>query len=190
MDRERLLELLTGSEALLEGHFVLSSGRHSAGYVQCARLLEEPERARAVGMALAERLRPHAPRSIVSPALGGLIIGHEVAAALGVPFRFTERKAGEMTMRRGFVVPAHERVAIVEDVVTTGGSTLEAAAVASDRGARVVAIGAIIDRSGDRGPFRVPFESLIELDLETWDAADCPLCAGGSTARRPGSRSS
>ncbi len=183
--------LLEESGALARGHFQLSSGLHSPAYVQCARLLEDPRRARRVGRALARLLASLRPASVLSPALGGLIIGHEVAEALGVPFRFTERREGTMELRRGFELAAGERVVVVEDVVTTGRSTLEAAAVARAAGGDVVAVGAIIDRTGggaDEGPFDVPFFHLLDLDLPTWPAGDCPLCAEGGTAVKPGSR--
>jgi orotate phosphoribosyltransferase len=188
----RVTALLEASGALRHGHFQLSSGLHSPAYVQCALLLEDPARAREVGEALAEGLRPYAPDSILSPALGGVIIGHEVAAALGVPFRFSERKAEQMELRRGFALRPGEKVAIVEDVVTTGKSTLETAALAAERGAEVVAIGAIIDRTADRtagrSPFTLPFRSLLALALPSYTAAECPLCQAGGAPEKPGSR--
>jgi orotate phosphoribosyltransferase len=182
------LKMLESSGALLTGHYRLSSGLHSGGYVQCAKLLEQPARARRVGERLAALLRPLRVDSVLSPALGGLIIGHEVASALDVPFRFTERAEGSMQLRRGFSLASAERVAIVEDVVTTGKSTLETAALASGHGAEVVAVGSILDRSGGQHPFTVPFVSLLTLDLPTWPAVDCPLCAQGSKPEKPGSR--
>lgn len=174
--------------ALRDGHFVLSSGRHSDGYVQCALLLESTERAEAVGRALAARLAPFRPQSVLSPALGGVIIGHEVARALGVPFRFSERKDGEMRLRRGFQLHPGERLVIVEDVVTTGRSTNETLALVHSAGAEAVAFGSIIDRSRGGADFEAPFESLLTLDLGTWDAAECPLCAAGGVPDSPGSR--
>lgn len=181
--------LLADSGALAHGHFLLSSGRHSPAYVQCALLLESPERARRVGRALARLLASLRPAVVVSPALGGLIIGHEIASALGVPFRFTERQDGAMALRRGFHLAEGERVVIVEDVVTTGKSTREAAAVAEDQGAEVVAIGTIVDRTGGKNPFDVPYFHLLGLDLPTWPPEDCPLCAKGAPpAVKPGSR--
>jgi orotate phosphoribosyltransferase len=193
-----LMRLLEESGALCRGHFLLSSGRHSPAYVQCALLLEDPVRARRVGAEIAEELRSFHPDSVLSPALGGIIIGHEVAAALGVPFRFAERKGEELGLRRGFSLRQGERVVVVEDVVTTGRSTLETAALATGRGARVVAIGAIIDRTGggaggDGGtgghpPFDVPFRSLITLDLPSYSPAECPRCQAGSSPEKPGSR--
>ncbi|MGH9380539.1 MAG: orotate phosphoribosyltransferase [Thermoanaerobaculia bacterium] len=180
-------KLLRESGALREGHFELSSGLHSSGYVQCALLLELPARARQVGEWLASRLAAHGPDSVLSPALGGLIIGHETAASLGVPFRFVERREGSFTLRRGFHLQAGERVAVVEDVVTTGRSTQEAASVARGLGAEVVAFGAIVDRGTGSG-FNAPFEALLRLDLPAWEAAACPLCARGTDTESPGSR--
>ncbi|MEO8277710.1 MAG: orotate phosphoribosyltransferase [Thermoanaerobaculia bacterium] len=185
---DALLRSLEASGALRHGHFLLSSGLHSPAYVQCALLLEEPVRAGDAGRAIAERLRESAPDSVLSPALGGVVIGHEVARALGVPFRFAERDGEGLALRRGFELRAGERVVIIEDVVTTGKSTLETAALAKSRGAIVVGIGAIIDRSGGRHGFEVPFVALLPLDLPTYKGEDCPLCRDGSTAVKPGSR--
>lgn len=185
------MQMLEGSGALRRGHFLLSSGLHSLAYVQCALLLEDPVRARRIGEDLAEELRSFHPDSVLSPALGGLIIGHEVAAALGVPFRFSERKGDDMGLRRGFQLKQGERVVIVEDVVTTGRSTLETAALATGRGARVVAIGTIIDRTAAVGgdPFDVPFRALLKLDLPSYEPAECPSCRqGAQPPEKPGSR--
>jgi len=180
--------MLRASGALQDGHFLLSSGLHSAGYVQCARLLELPSRAREVGAMLAELLRKLGASSVLAPAMGGLLIGHEVAAALAVPFRFTERVGGAMALRRGFELAADERLVIVEDVVTTGRSTMETVAIARDRGAEVVGVGSIIDRTGGEQPFAVPFHALHELVLPTYAADDCPMCAAGGSPVKPGSR--
>lgn len=182
---------LAAAGALLRGHFLLSSGRHSPAYVQCARLLEDPREARAAGEALAAKLAPHRPESVLSPALGALLIGHETAAALGVPFRFAERAGPELALRRGFALRPGERVAVVEDAVTTGRSTVETIELTRAAGAEVVAVGAIVDRSGGAPPFgAIPFENLLALDLPTWEAADCPLCRdpGAGPAIKPGSR--
>ena len=189
-DRRRILmQMLEESGALRRGHFLLSSGLHSEAYVQCALLLEDPVRARKVGRDLADLLRSYHPDSVLAPALGGVIIGHEVAAELGVPFRFSERKGEEMGLRRGFTLRQGERVVVVEDVVTTGRSTLETAALATARGARVVAIGAIIDRTAGRDPFDVPFKALLQLDLPSHGPNECPACRTGALpAEKPGSR--
>lgn len=182
-------ERLEAVGALTRGHFRLSSGLHSPAYVQCARLLEEPRRARAAGAALAELLAGHRPDSVLAPAMGAVIIGHEVAAALGVPFRFTERVEGRMALRRGFALGVGERVVLVEDAVTTGRSTLETAEVARAAAAEVVAVAAIVDRSGGSRPFgELPFVRLLSLDLPAFDPADCPLCRDGIPAVKPGSR--
>lgn len=188
-DEQILTQMLEESGALRRGHFLLSSGLHSSAYVQCALLLEDPLRARRVGRDLAELLRSYHPDSVLAPALGGIIIGYEVAAELGVPFRFSERKGEEMGLRRGFSLRQGERVVIIEDVVTTGRSTLETASLATARGARVVAIGAIIDRTAGRDPFDVPFKSLLQLDLPSYGPGECPACRSGALpAEKPGSR--
>lgn len=187
------LLLLEESGALRHGHFQLSSGLHSPAYVQCALLLEQPERARRVGSALAVKVGVYRPDAVVSPALGGLIVGYATAAALDVPFRFTERAEGRMELRRGFAVRPGERIVVVEDVVTTGKSTRETMAVVEGQGGRVVAVAAVLDRtrgrgSGENGPFQVPFEILVSLDLPTYRPGECPLCADGSRPEKPGSR--
>ena len=180
--------LLRETGALLDGHFRLSSGLHSSGYVQCALLLEHPRNANAIGQALAEKVRNMQPAKIVAPALGGVIIGYTVAAALGVPSIFTERKGGTMTLRRGFRIAEGEPVVIVEDVVTTGKSTRETAAVIGQLGGRVAGFASILNRSGRENPFDAPYESLLALDLPTYDEQACPLCASGIPIDAPGSR--
>jgi len=180
--------LLSETGALLSGHFRLSSGLHSPGYVQCALLLEHPRNARAIGEALASKVAAMKPAKIVAPALGGVIIGYAVAEALGLPSIFTERKDGAMTLRRGFVIAPDEPVVIVEDVVTTGKSTRETAAVVERLGGRVVGFGSILNRSGTPNPFDAPYEALMELNLETYDEAGCPLCAREVALDAPGSR--
>ena len=183
-----VLTLLGRTGALLQGHFRLSSGLHSPNYVQCALLLEHPRDAKAIGEALAERLRPMRAEKVAAPALGGVIIGYTVAEALDLPFVFTERKEGEMTLRRGFKIDRGERVVIVEDVVTTGKSTREAAKVIADRGGVIGGFASILNRSGKANPFDAPYESLATLDLETYEADLCPLCQAGVTIDSPGSR--
>lgn len=184
-----LTQMLEESGALRRGHFLLSSGLHSEAYVQCALLLEHPKRARWAGGRLGSLLKKHAPDSILSPALGGVIIGHEVATALGIPFRFSERKGESMGLHRGFELRPGERVAIVEDVITTGKSTRETAELAASLGAEVVAVGSIIDRSGGPNPFEVPYHALLELNLAAYLPMQCPICqAGGAPPEKPGSR--
>ncbi len=186
---EQVHLLLEESGALLRGHFRLSSGRHAADYVQCALLLEQPARAARVGELLAGRLAGKRPESVLSPALGGLIIGYQVAAALGVPFRFCERRAGRMELRRGFRLRAGERLVVVEDVITTGGSAAEAAALARAAGAEVAAVGAILQR-GEGADLASPPVTLLRLELDSWPPGECPLCAAGAPLSAPGSRPS
>lgn len=180
--------LLAETGALLTGHFRLSSGLHSPSYVQCARLLEDPQNARDIGKALAERIAPLGPGHIVAPALGGVIIGYTVADALGAPMVFTERKDGEMTLRRGFALERNEPVVIVEDVVTTGKSTRETATVVESLGAQVVGYASILNRSGSTNPFDRPYQALLALSLQTHPESDCPLCRAGIPLDAPGSR--
>jgi orotate phosphoribosyltransferase len=183
-----VLRLLKRTGALLEGHFLLSSGLHSDRYFQCARLLQHPRHAARVGRALGALCGPLQAQLVVSPALGGVIIGHEVGRALGVRAIFTEREQGVMRLRRGFVIEAGERVLVVEDVVTTGKSTLEAAAAVTAAGGLVVGLASIVDRSGGV-VFPFPFRSLVRLQVATYAPETCPLCREGRLpAIKPGSR--
>ena len=181
-------QLLAETRALLQGHFKLSSGLHSPNYVQCARLLEHPATADRLGEELGRLLRPWAVERIVAPALGGVIIGYTVARALGVPMIFTERKDGAMTLRRGFDISEGKRVAIVEDVVTTGKSTRETAEVVREHGGEVVAFASILNRSGRENPFDQPYVYLKKMELETYEQEQCPLCAQQVPLDAPGSR--
>ena len=183
-----VLNLFRESGALLEGHFRMSSGLHSAGYLQCALVLQHPKHAEALGRALAEKLLALKPTVVLSPAMGGLIIGHEVGRGLGVRAIFAERQDGRMTLRRGFSLGASDRVVVIEDVVTTGLSTRETIAAADAAGATVVGAGAIIDRSGGQSTVGVPMSSLVTLELATYDAGACPLCKAGTPIQKPGSR--
>ena len=181
--------LLEQTGALLTGHFRLSSGLHSANYVQCALLLEDPRNAKAIGEALGDRIRSLGAQRIVAPALGGVIIGYTVAEALELPFVFTERKEGQMTLRRGFRLHEGERVVIVEDVVTTGKSTRETAEVIAQHGGQVAGFASILNRSGKPNPFAPdPYEALLALDFATYEESACPLCASGIPIDAPGSR--
>jgi len=190
MDRESLLDLFRRSGALLEGHFRLSSGLHSPGYLQCALVLQHPEHAMALGAALADRVRAMRPATVLSPALGGIIIGHEVARALGARAIFAEREGAVLALRRGFRLAETERVLVVEDVLTTGGSTRETIQVARAAGAHVVGAASIVDRSGGAGrsALDVPLVSLLDVSLPTYEPASCPLCADRVPIAKPGSR--
>jgi orotate phosphoribosyltransferase len=174
--------------ALLTGHFRLSSGLHSDRYLQCARLLMWPERAERAGRELADKLREFAPSVVVSPALGGVIIGHETARALRVPALFVERKDGAFALRRGFALESGQTVAVVEDVLTTGKSTREAIEAVQSAGGRVVAAGSIVDRGLPAGALSVPSRSLLCLSVPSWPEPDCPLCREGRPIDTPGSR--
>lgn len=174
--------------ALLSGHFQLSSGLHSPVYFQSALVLQHPDRAEALGRALADALRDLRPQAVCGPALGGVIIAWEVARALGVRGLFTERKDGEMALRRGFKLRAGERVVVVEDVVTTGKSTRETIDALRGAGGEIVGVGAIVDRSGGVETFGVPFRSLLSLPVVAWQPDTCPECRRGEPIAKPGSR--
>ncbi len=186
---ETILDLFRRAGALLEGHFRLTSGLHSPGYLQCALVLQHPEEAERCGRAIAERVRGLGIGAVLSPALGGIVIGHEVARALGVRAIFAERQDGRLTLRRGFTLAPGEKVLVVEDVVTTGGSTRETIEVARAAGGDVVGAASIIDRSGGNQNLGVPYHALATVALPTYEPASCPLCAAGSPAVKPGSRS-
>lgn len=174
--------------ALLDGHFRLTSGLHSSGYLQCALVLQHPTEAEACGAAIAERVRALSPDVVLSPALGGIVIGQEVGRALGVRAIFAERQDGKLTLRRGFSIAPGEKVLVVEDVVTTGGSTQETIDVARATGATVVGAAAIIDRSSGAQRIDVPFHALATISLPTYQPEQCPLCAEGQPVVKPGSR--
>jgi len=196
--QEELLRMFATTGAIRHGHFELSSGLHSGTYVQCALVLRYPRFAEKLGHALAALFSDARIDAVVSPAMGGLIIGQEVARALpqpkdsvggGVPAMFVERDAsGTMTMRRGFVLRPDQHVLVVEDVWTTGGSTQETIHVVEEAGGRVVAAGALIDRSGGQIEFPVESNALIELKIGSYEPEDCPQCRQGSSAVKPGSR--
>ena len=183
--------LLLDSEALLEGHFALSSGRHSDRYLQCARALQHPDVAERLGAELAQLCRDElteAPEVVVSPALGGLIIGHEVGRALGLRACFTERVEGVMELRRGFALTPGERVLMVEDVVTTGLSSRETLQVIRQHGGHPVGAACIANRLGAAEVDELPLLALLMLDAPVWEPHECPSCAAGSTVIKPGSR--
>jgi len=206
MTREELLDLFQRSGALLEGHFRLTSGLHSSGYLQCALVLQHPAHAEALGRALGELTRTLRPTVVLSPALGGIVIGQEAGRALGVRAIFAERQDGALMLRRGFTLSETDRVLVVEDVLTTGGSTRETMQVATASGAHVVGAASIVDRSGGSGLGRVvsdspgvgrvlsdpasdvPFHALLSIDLPTYEPDKCPLCAQGLPVVKPGSR--
>jgi len=192
LTRDSLLRVFEERRALLQGHFLLTSGLHSPRYLQCARVLMDPALATRLGAELARRLEPHLggarPAAVVAPALGGVLVAHEVARALGCRGLFTERQDGAMALRRGFTLDEGEPVVVVEDVITTGGSTREVLDAVRAKGARVLAAGSLVDRSGGAVDLGLPRESLLQLEVEAWPAESCPLCAEGSKPEKPGSR--
>ena len=183
-----ILDRFKETNALLEGHFILSSGLHSANYLQCALALQDPKDAAAFGRAIAAKLAAEQFDTVASPAIGGLIIGYATAQALGTRFIWTERENGVMTLRRGFTVSPGERVLVVEDVITTGGSTRECIEALEKQGAKAAAAASIIDRSNGTADVGVTRVSLVRLDVPSYTPEDCPMCARGLEALKPGSR--
>lgn len=188
MLRDDVVEQFKATGALLEGHFILSSGLHSTKYLQCALVLQYPSAAEQFGSAIAERFSGQGIELVASPAIGGLIIGHEVARALGARFIWTERDSGTMTLRRGFSVRPGEKTLVVEDVVTTGGSTRDTVAVLRAAGANVVGAASIVDRSAGDADVGAPRIALVTLSVPSLDPSDCELCRQGVPAMKPGSR--
>ena len=185
---EQVLNRFRESDALLAGHFILSSGLHSPQYLQSALALQYPSDAAKFGRAIAEKLAAEQFDTVASPAIGGLVIGYETARALNVRFIWTERENGVMTLRRGFTVKPGERVLVVEDVITTGGSTRECIAALESRGAKVGAAASIIDRSGGAADVGVSLIALATLEVPVYKPEDCPMCHRGVEAVKPGSR--
>ncbi len=185
---QHLLSILQQTGALLEGHFQLTSGLHSPGYLQCARVLQYPEHAEWVGKTIAAHFADDEVSAVVAPAIGGIIVAHEVARALGVRALFTERESGSMTLRRGFEIAPGEKILVVEDVVTTGGSTRETIEAVTRAGGAVVGAGSLVDRSGGAVDVGAPRVALLTLDMPTYEPSRCPLCEQGTPAVKPGSR--
>jgi orotate phosphoribosyltransferase len=188
MQADEVIQKFRETGALLEGHFVLTSGLHSAVYLQCALVLQHPRVAAEFAHAIAEQFRTQNISTVASPAIGGIVIGHEVARALDARFIWTERQDGDMVLRRGFTVSPGEKIWVVEDVVTTGGSTRETVAALQANGAEVVGAASIIDRSGGQAAVGVPRIALATLDVAAIDPAVCELCKQGTPAVKPGSR--
>lgn len=188
MRENEILQIFRERDALLEGHFILSSGMHSNRYIQCALVLQYPDIAEQLCSALAAQLRSFPASVVVAPALGGVLVAHEVAKALGVRALFTERQNGIMVLRRGFALTPGEPALVVEDVITTGGSTRETMKCVEDAGGKVSAAGALIDRSGGAADLGVPKSALVTLTVQNYDPTNCPLCKSGIPATKPGSR--
>ena len=185
---QHFLTIFQQTGALLEGHFQLTSGLHSPRYLQCALVLQYPDHAERVGRTLAGYFKDQGVDLVIAPAAGGIIVAHETARALGVRALFTEREAAVMTLRRGFCLKQGERVLVVEDVVTTGGSTRETIEVVKHAGGLVVGAGSIVDRSGGAVDLGVRRHSILVLDVPVYDPSECPLCKNGTAATKPGSR--
>src|SRR5207237_10501524 len=188
MNDAEVIQKFKDTGALLEGHFLLSSGLHSSVYLQCAIALQSTKDAVEFGAAIAAYFKQDSLDTVASPAIGGIVIGYEVARQLGVRFIWTERENGRMTLRRGFTVSVHERILVVEDVITTGGSTRDTIAALQAWGADVIAAGSIIDRSGGRVDVGVPRVSLATLDISAVSPDECDACKRGDMAVKPGSR--
>jgi len=188
MTQDEVVDIYRKTGALLQGHFLLSSGLHSDRYLQSALVLQQPDVATKLCAALAVQFRDKRIDVVIAPALGGVFVSHETARALGVRALFAERVNGELTLRRGFAIREGERVLVVEDVITTGKSTRETIEVVRQNGGVVVAAGALVDRSGGKAELGVPYHALVTLEVPTYTADACPLCKAGSTPVKPGSR--
>lgn len=188
LNRDEAIEIFKKSNALLTGHFRLTSGRHSGQYMQCAQVLQYPAYAGTLCAALAEKFSGIPVDLVIGPAMGGIIVAYEVGRALGVKAFFTEREQGAMSLRRGFVINPGEKVLVVEDVVTTGGSVKEVIDVVRENGGEVVGVGVLVDRSNGKADFGVKTESILQMEIEAYEPEDCPLCKQGLPVVKPGSR--
>jgi len=188
MTETEILQIFRENSALLEGHFILSSGLHSDRYIQCALVLQHPRVAERLCSELAEKLRGLGASVVAAPALGGILVAHEVARALGIRALFTERQDSLMTLRRGFSIAPGEPALVVEDVLTTGLSTRETMQCVEEAGGKVIGAGSLIDRSGGTIDLGVPRSALLTLTIQNYDPAQCPLCRSGIPAVKPGSR--
>ncbi|MBN3039070.1 MAG: orotate phosphoribosyltransferase [Candidatus Omnitrophica bacterium] len=189
MNPKQILQIFKRKDALLEGHFILSSGLHSGQYLQCAKVLEDPKASARLARALAANFGKRRVDTVVGPAMGGIILAYELARALGARALFAERANGKMCLRRGFSLKAQEKVLVAEDVITTGGSVKEVIEVVQACGATVIGVAALIDRSGRKPPFgKIRFKSLAKIDIKTYRPEDCPLCRQGLGLIKPGSR--
>lgn len=189
LTREDILKIFKDTEALLEGHFILTSGLHSNAYFQCAKVFQYPWHAETLCQEIADHFKDQQIDVVVSPAVGGIVFGQEIARLLGVRSIFAERVEGQMTLRRGFQISPGERVLLAEDVTTTGGSVKEVMKAAEQAKGDIVAVTAVVDRSGGKAQFGVPYFSLFQMEVTNYEPASCPLCQAGSPAVKPGSRS-
>ena len=188
MDTAQIIDILKSSGALLTGHFQLRSGLHSDHFFQAALLLQYPDKAETVCRYLAQNFADQPIETVISPAVGGLIVGQEVARALGCRAIFADKEDGQLVLKRGFSLKKGEKVLVAEDVVTKGGRVQQTIDLVRSFGAKVVAVAVIVDRSGGEAKFDVPFFSALQLNLPTFDPAECPLCKKGLPIDRPGSK--
>ncbi len=185
---EAFMDIFRRSKALLEGHFILTSGKHSDRYIQCAKVLQYPQYAERLARGLAEKVKGSGISVVIGPAMGGVVLAQEVARQLGVRAIFGEREQGRMALRRGFEIKNGEKVLVVEDVITTGGSVEEVLQLVEDLGGKPVAVAALVDRSGGKANFAVPLYQLLTIRAQTYEPGNCPLCREGIPAVKPGSR--
>ena len=188
LEEKEILEIFRETKVLREGHFRLTSGKHSRKYMQCAQVLQYPNFTAKLCEDLARRFKGQEIHAVVAPAIGGIIVAYEIAKVLGVRALFTEREDGKMVFRRGFELEEDENVLVVEDVITTGGSVYEVIEAVKERGASVCGVGVLVDRSGGKVHFGVKKEALISIEIETWEPDECPLCKEGIPIVKPGSR--
>mgnify|MGYP004652337449 CR=1 FL=1 len=189
LSQEEMLKIFEKTGGILKGHFILTSGRHSDTYMQCAKLFVDPKSSELLCKSLAKKLSGEKIDLVISPAVGGILMGYEMARQLGVNNIFAERENGAMTLRRGFALPENANVLVVEDVVTTGGSVKEVIELVKERGCNVTAVASIVDRSNGKVDFGVKFVNLISMDVVSYDPSECPMCKEGKTpAVKPGSR--
>lgn len=190
LNKDQATHIFTEAGALLEGHFKLTSGRHSNRYMQCAQVLQYPQYTEELARHIAEQFKDDGIELVVGPAMGGIIVAYEVARQLGVPGIFTERQDGEMQLRRGFAIKPGQKVLVVEDVITTGGSVKEVIDIVRRSGGEVAGVAVLVDRSAGQVTFGVKQAAVLQMDIESWEEQDCPLCqAGQGPAVKPGSRS-
>mgnify|MGYP000945114195 CR=1 FL=1 len=188
MNKEKIIDIFQKTGVLMEGHFILTSGRHSSQYLQCARIFQYPNYGEEIAKELAQAFRKDSIDMVIGPAIGGIILSYEIGRILGIKAIFTERENGIMTLRRGFEIPPDSRVLVVEDVVTTGGSVKEVIELVKKNGSKVVGVGAIVDRSNGKVDFGCRFQAVISLEIPSYEKDECPLCKQGLPAVKPGSR--
>jgi len=188
MSNSELLDIFQKTKALLNGHFLLTSGRHSNQYFQCAKVLQYTEHTTTICNLIAEHFKDYEIDTVISPAIGGIVVGQEVARILGKKFIFAERENKDLTLRRGFEISEGENILVCEDVVTTGGSVFEVIDIVKQKNGNVVGVGMIVDRSNGKVDFGVPQISTLQMEVVSYNSDDCPLCKEGTTAIKPGSR--